>query len=407
MTLRRLLLIRRRYDTWLLAIAFFGLALLLPIGKIVMAFFAASGFYLAAARHRTLRWAPPAFSIAILSYAVWSIGLSLLRGEGVDGNRLLSYAAIEAAVVVLPLGLCMVARPLEAMVAGARAGVVALLVAAPIEYLVTGERIGLGSNEAILAFAAMAVGLIARIDTPKPLAILPNARFWPYLALVPVILTQTRAALFVVPALLAVDAFGLVAGKRRLRLRPATVGLAALALAVVVVPLAAILAERVGVAMSEIAHFRSTGDGFGSINIRLVMWSSALEVIAQNPLIGVGSTHRMEAVGALAGANAYLVTYYTHLHNFILDEALSSGLVGLALLMAIFAVFLTTVLRSPHATARLKETSALVLLLVFSFGMFHGVLINEWMIVIVFGFMSVTLTALRRVELAARRRIRP
>lgn len=405
MTIRRLLLARRRYDSWLLASAFFGLAVLLPIGKIAMAVLAASGLYLAVIRHRAMRWAPPAFSIAVLAYAVWSIGLSLLRGEGFDGNRLLSYAAIEAAVVALPLGLCLVARPLDAMISGARVGIAALLVAAPIEYLLTGERVGLGSNEAILAFAAMAVGLVARVDAARALALLPNGRFWPYLAIVPVILTQTRAALVVVPLLVVIDLVGVFARKGRLRLRPATIGVAAIVLAVIAVPLAAILAERVAAGMSEIAHYRSTGDGFGSINIRLVMWSGALEVLRENPLIGVGSTNRMEAVGALAGANAYLVTYYTHLHNFILDEALSSGLVGLALLMAVFAVFLGSILRSPFATTRLKETSVLVLALVFSFGMFHGVLINEWMIVIVFGFMSVSLTALRRRQLAVRRRL--
>ena len=94
---------------------------------------------------------------------------------------------------------------------------------------------------------------------------------------------------------------------------------------------------------------------------------------------------------------------YTHLHNLVVDEALNSGLIGTILLVGVFVVFIATVFLRSRSTM-LRETSVVFVVLVFSYGSFHGVLLNEWMVTVIFGYMSVTLTDLRRKQLGARLR---
>jgi O-antigen ligase len=96
-----------------------------------------------------------------------------------------------------------------------------------------------------------------------------------------------------------------------------------------------------------------------------------------------------------------MVTYYEHLHNFFFDEALSSGLIGVALLVSVFVAFLVTVFRS-RASRLERETACVLVGFLFLFGSFHGVLLNEWTLIAVFGTMSVLLTKLHRQTMAAR-----
>ena len=110
----------------------------------------------------------------------------------------------------------------------------------------------------------------------------------------------------------------------------------------------------------------------------------------------------MERVAEVVSpANAAYVRSFTHLHNVFIDEAMASGLVGVALLCSIFGVFLV---RSCRATpGRGLATSSIGLVfLVATFGSFHGVLLNEWMIFIIFGFMTMVLTTIRREALGMR-----
>lgn len=405
MSVGRFLILRRRTDPLLLTAAMALIGVLVSLGKGLFALIAVVGVVHAVIRPSSWRLAPPAFTIVLAAYVAWSIGLSLLRGEGFDGNRLLSYAAIELACVFLPLGLFFVRRPLDAMILGARIGVVALLIATPAEFWATGIRVGLGRNEAILGFIAAAFGLVARLPMERPPRILPNGRWWLYLSFVPALLSQTRATWGIYPIFGILD---LVHVWRRVvgvgdRRSVVALAIGACVAVAALLPMSGIVMQRADQALVEIDRYEQTGVASGSVDVRMAMWSSAFEIWREHPLIGIGHVGKMETVAERSGVNEAQVGQYTHLHNLIVDEALNSGIVGTLLLVGVFGVFIGTVFVRSRNTM-LRETSVVFVVLVFSYGSFHGVLLNEWMVTVIFGYMSVTLTDLRRKQLGARLR---
>ncbi|ALN73008.1 O-antigen ligase [Aureimonas sp. AU20] len=400
-SVRRMLLVRRRIDPLILGAGILSLALMLGAGKVAFLFFAACGLYLVAIRHRVSRQAPKAFSALLLAWALWQIGLSLVRGEPVSGNRVLSYAAIEFAMVFLPVGLCLVPRPLDALATGARLGLVLLLVAAPIDYLLSDGRVGLGANEALFAFVAGVVGVAARLPARRPWRWLPNGTGWTYLSAVPILLSGTRAAFVIVGLAALVDLVRLF-GRGFGRPSKRVVALALVGLALLSYPAGLIVSDRFESGVTEMRSFEETGKVTGSVDVRIVMWRSALAVIGEHPLLGVGGTSKMAAAGEKAGANGYMVTYYQHLHNLFLDEAISSGLIGLALLLSVFAAFLATVFRGTRDRSS-REAALLLVGFLFTFGSFHGVLLNEWTLIALFGTMGTMLAAIGRKPTLSRR----
>ncbi len=399
---RRTLLARRWIDPWVLAASVTCLGLLLSFGKVGFLIFVACGIYLGLGRPRSWRAAPPVFTGFLVAWAVWQIGLSLLRGEPISGNRTLSYAGIELAVAFLPLGLALVRDPIGAVANGARIGLVLLAVIAPLAYLGGEERVGLGGNEAIFAFVIGVVALAARLEVRHPLRWLPNARWWSYLVVVPVLLSGTRAAFGIVLLVLVADAASLARGRRPAWLRTGGGMAGALIVALGVgIGAAYVVQNRIDAGIAEYQTFERTGIAAGSVDTRVVMWSAGWQVLREHPLLGVGGTHRMEAAGEKAGRNGFMVTYYQHLHNMLLDEALSSGLVSVALMMATFASFLAAVSSAPRSQ-RFRSTAVLLVIFFAIFGSFHGVLLNEWTLISLFGVMSCMLTGARRT--AARTR---
>ncbi len=395
MTLRRILLQRRRWDPLLLGGGMACLSLLVSAGKAAFLFFAVCGLYLVLVRPRTLRGAPTVFMGVLAAWALWQVGLSLLRGEPLGGNRVLSYAGLEFACALLPLGLGLVRRPAQVLAWGARIGVIALVVLTPVEYAMTGMRVGLGKNEAIFAFVVGAVAVLARLPTNGRFRLLPDGRFWTYLAAVPIVLSGTRAAmlLFVIVALL--DLRRLVPHLRahgRRAVLALILGLVA-ALAAVV-PVGGFLVDRIESGVAEMEAYEATGLAVGSVDTRMAMWSSAVRVLAAHPMIGVGGMERMAIVAENAGPNAKEILRYQHLHNIVLDEALSSGLVGLALLVATMAAFLAGALRLAHDPV-VRDASVTLVAFTFVFGFFHGVLLNEWMVLVIFSGMGIILVELR------------
>ena len=401
--IKRWLLSRRPFDTPLLALAVALLAIGNPIAKWIFIFFGLIGVNLGFARHHTWRYADPAFCTAIIAYVSWTIGLILIRGEPFAGNRLLSYSGIILGFVFLPLSISLVREPLDVLILGSRAGIVAMLALLPFDLLIVGGRVSLGINAAIFAFLATTAGLAARLEARSPEAIFPNGRIWFYLSFIPVLFSQTRAAWPVYLLIALIDGMSLL--KRRhwlgaLRGWPA-VAIAMLVLALAI-PAWTIIENRLDAGMTEIEGLGDAGVASGSLGIRLVMWAGAAQIIAEHPIIGVGGTERMERVADVVSPdNADFVNSFTHLHNLFIDEAASSGLVGLALLTAIFAIFLVRVTR--HSPGPLvTETSYAFVFFIATFGSFHGILLNEWMILSIFSFMTLILTEIRRDEFKSR-----
>ena len=162
--------------------------------------------------------------------------------------------------------------------------------------------------------------------------------------------------------------------------------------------------DRAADAGAAFGQLASALDGGGLLlsASRLVEFNfRAVILIAQHPLIGVGGMSRIQAVSEATpdpARNGALIRTYKHLHNFALDEALTSGLIGLALLLSVFASFLVSVWRW-SASREVRECALFLPVLVASFGSFHGVLLNEWMLIQIFGTMSVLLTALHPARL--------
>ncbi|WP_206455410.1 O-antigen ligase family protein [Aurantimonas marina] len=402
--IKRWLLARRSFDAPLLALAIALLAIGNPIAKGTFLFFGLIGANLAFARHRTWRYADTAFCAAIIAYASWSIGLMVFRNEPVNGNRMFSYSLIMLGFAFLPLSVSLVREPLDALILGSRAAILGVLALLPFDPMITG-RFDLGGNAAILAFLAAAAGLAARLDARHPVYLLPNSRLWFYLSFVPVLLSGTRAAWFVYVLVALFDGLELIRHWRKAPFRLRSLALPTAAVLIVAAfPAGSIVSQRISAGMVELEQMNASGAAFGSMDIRMVMWMGALRVISENPVAGVGGMERMDAVAAaVSPTNAAVVASFTHLHNLFVDEAASNGLVGLALLMSIFAVFLVRVTRcSPGHLV--PETSYAFVFLVVTFGSFHGVLLNEWMILSIFSFMTLILVAIRRDAFRARYR---
>ncbi|MCP3056251.1 O-antigen ligase family protein [Aurantimonas marianensis] len=399
--IKRWLLARRSFDAPLLALAIALLAIGNPIAKGTFLFFGLIGANLAFARHRTWRYADTAFCAAIVAYASWSIGLMVFRNEPVAGNRMFSYSLIMLGFAFLPLSISLVREPLDALILGSRAAILGVLALLPFDPMITG-RFDLGGNAAILAFLSATAGLAARLNARRPATLLPNSRLWFYLSFVPVLLSGTRAAWFVYLLVALLDGLALIRHWRKIPFRRSLALLTAAVVIVAAVPVASVVNQRISAAMIELEQMKALGVGIGSMDIRMVMWTGAIQVISENPIVGVGGMERMDAVAAaVSAADAAFVASFTHLHNLFVDEAASNGLVGLALLMSIFAVFLVRVTRcSPGHLV--PETSYAFVFLVVTFGSFHGVLLNEWMILSIFSFMTLILVAIRRDAFRAR-----
>ena len=400
--IKRWMLSRRSLDPRLMMLAIAMLAIGDNIGKAVFVVFLLIGANLAFGWHRSRRWADPWFCGAILLYVVWTFGLILWRGEPIINNRLVTYAAMIGGFVFLPMALALVRRPFDALVLGGRIALLAILALTLLDWPFDGHRLGLGLNEAIFAFLTAACALAARMKAQMPPAFLANSRLWFYAALPPVLLSQTRAAWLVFGLVALFDLAALVFQSRRW-VRDWRIAAAVLVVIVpATIPAAMLVQSRWDQGIGEIDRFDETGVAVGSLDVRMVMWRGAFTLLKEHPLIGVGAAERVEKVAEqVSAANAAYVRSFTHLHNVFIDEALSSGLIGLLFLCAIFVVFLVRTCRAPPGQGMATSSIGLVFLVV-TFGSFHGVLLNEWMIFMIFGFMTLLLTALRRQAFKAR-----
>jgi O-antigen ligase len=406
--IKRWLLARRPFDSPFLTL---GVALLVlgnPLAKWVFSLFGLIGVNLGFARHRTWRYADPAFSWIIVCYVAWTAFLVVARDEPILDNRFLTYSGIMLGFVFLPMSISLVRQPLDTLILGSRLAILAVLALIPFDPLLNDNRLGLGHNEAILAFLVAVAGLAARMEARRPEFYLPNSRLWTYVSLVPVLLTGTRAAWFVYVLVALFDLLSLLPRWREVPPRMRWLALPAVAVALAVaMPATSLIENRWNAGLKEIQRLEETGVATGSVDVRAVMWAGSLAVIADNPVSGVGSTKRVAAVaGAVASGNAGYVGSFTHLHNMFLDEATSNGLVGLGLLLGIFGVFLFQVTRAAPG-GRVVETSYAFVFLVVTFGSFHGVLLNEWMVLSTFSFMTLVLVSIRREAFRLRYSSRP
>lgn len=204
-----------------------------------------------------------------------------------------------------------------------------------------------------------------------------TARRWPYWLLLAaqaltLLTTQARGAWLgaavALPALLLF--WGALARRRGLVVSGAAVGVVLLLaiLALNLAPSLPPLVER----LPGIERLASLGDmSSGSTAARVTIWRASLPLIAARPLLGYGPE-----TTELAFAPVYppQLVYYQgrgvavdRLHNLLLDQAVSTGLLGLLVFLALVAVSLWSAARAlwrgPDLRARLLAAAILAALL--------------------------------------------
>lgn len=89
--------------------------------------------------------------------------------------------------------------------------------------------------------------------------------------------------------------------------------------------------NRIDAAMSNVTSWMSSGKANNSSGARLEMWKASLEIIKQNPMIGVGednyAMHQKKLIDQ--GKIDKFVGNFTHPHNEYLSSLVEQGLVGL------------------------------------------------------------------------------
>jgi O-antigen ligase len=187
-------------------------------------------------------------------------------------------------------------------------------------------------------YYCMALGLLLF----HPLFGSPTARrpfYWAMIALfsVAIVLLSSRMAMFILLAAIAVTGYRLMTTRLR---RPAA--LAATAGLSLLVVLIALLPYRNRVRLAEIFVSKSqpvSGSELSGAEARTYIWSCAMELIAKNPIAGVGIGDGEDELDACYAARGY--TFLTGIddmrfnaHNQFLENWLTQGIAGLVVLVS-------------------------------------------------------------------------
>lgn len=401
MTFKRILLARRRIDPWILAFAMFSVALYLPTAVAMCALFGATGIYVALSNRRRLFSHFNSPLGLVFLYFAWVVLLLGVRGEWQLQNRQLGFMGILLGFSFIASGLCLVRQPLRWLVLGGRIGTLVALVAAlwvSLSFQTAADRYDGGGNAAIVALLVALAGIVAAIPVEKPWRYLPNGPVYLLIALVPVFLSQTRAVVIILPVLFIIE-FAICSLKWRPRWRnrsyaAAIIGLVALSLAP---PVHSMLIER----FATVYEYYVDGDqahNMDSGNIRLALWKASSIVIKEHPIAGVGLRDTFANLERVAGPDLHYIVGGKHVHNFLLQELLANGFIGLGLLLALFASVLWMVWRQPGHQP-LKRSVFYFYGTVVAFGMLHDPFYHEQCMATSMLFLAVLIVQFRRWKL--------
>ena len=241
-------------------------------------------------------------------------------------------------------------------------------------------RYGLGMNRAAEGFwltdpyrlavttllcATLGLGTwFSRAEAAAPLP--PEGRGWRWLSLIGlatavgvILLTGSRTALLGLPALLFVTALCFV--RRPVLIGAVIAATAAVVAAILFVELPGTARTRLIDVALRIAEGGTVSDA--AINIRLGLYRAGTELFAANPLAGLGWTSAMmEPVRALLTPEQLRWGQVVHLHNDVLQFAVSGGVLGLAAWALILAAPIVGYLRLPRESRSPQRLHALLVL---------------------------------------------
>lgn len=133
-------------------------------------------------------------------------------------------------------------------------------------------------------------------------------------------------------------------------------------------------------AQQEAAETHTTGE---STALRLLIWQATLDIIIEQPLLGVGTgdikdelTNRYEELNITSAATEKL-----NVHNQFLETWLGQGIIGISLLLIIFYSAATT-------ASKQKDMLMVSFLIIMTFNFFFESMLNTQAGVVFFAFMS-------------------
>lgn len=397
-------LLRRRVDSWVIGAASAAMPIRIGLGPLILFVFSCIGIYLACGRHATTRMFARKFYLFIILYAVWSLGLILVRGEPFQDNRQIGYTLLIAVFAFAGSGMVLVRDPLRAYVLGSRVGTLLAVIVALYLALTNGGRIGVGGNQAVFAFVAAVAAISAAIPLRNVSRYLPNGPHWLVLGFTAVLTSETRAVIVVLPIFAAVE---ILIFLRRFSIKQQgaayAILFAAMAALVVVGPVGDIMSKR----FSGMVEYYDTGRASNwedkvSADIREAMWKSASRVIVAHPFTGVGSYSKMDYVRAEARDKAVMLDGFRHVHNTVLDELLNDGIIGLIFMAGAFISIFVYLWRTADSWA-MRRALLYFAVVCGSYGMLHNPLLHEVTISSTMFFLAALNAAASRRVMAARR----
>ncbi|MGB3390276.1 MAG: O-antigen ligase family protein, partial [Pseudaminobacter sp.] len=327
----RSFLLRRRIDSWVLLAAAVSLPLRIGLAGVATFLFSCIGVYLVAVRHRSARLFSSRFQLFAVLYALWSCGLILWRSEHPLDDRQLGYSLLFALFAFVGPGLVLIANPMRMFVLGSRIGVTLALGAALGASLLLGGRIGIGGNEAVFGFVVATAALAATFPLDKAPRWAPNGPYYLIVGSGAALLSETRSVLAILLILTLIE-IAIILRQYSFRAKLG-IGAIFITLLVVVAPQAKDFVDRrilpVVLYYSGLSEYADR-----STNLRLTMWQGSVQVILEHPIVGVGSAEKMQAISEKVDKRLKLPERFIHVHNSVLDELLSHGLIGLSFMLA-------------------------------------------------------------------------
>lgn len=148
---------------------------------------------------------------------------------------------------------------------------------------------------------------------------------------------------------------------------------------------------RVGDVIHDYQRITEHGDYHNSIGHRLRIWEAGVALVRERPLLGQGLGGIPELMSAQTAEEGDLSVGYSHFHNFVLDTAVRSGMLGVSGLLLMFAVpFWLAVRRTRDETGDFGFAMLLMLQLTYLFAGLTNIMLHHDILDALFVFGLVT-----------------
>lgn len=148
---------------------------------------------------------------------------------------------------------------------------------------------------------------------------------------------------------------------------------------------------RIGDVLHDYQRITEHGDYHNSIGHRLRIWEAGVALVREKPLLGQGLGGIPELMSAQTAEEGDVSVAYSHFHNFLLDTAVRSGLLGVTGLLLMFAVpFLLALRHERDATGNFGMAVLVMLQLTYLFAGLTNIMLHHDILdaLLVFGLVT-------------------